>query len=208
MDHQEVAIRNLQGGRDRRRREPRVENEYENEGDGEDEKDLASEVGLDRHRRVRRERELEGNLGGQDGVDRDLGSIKMKIPSFQDRTDPEIYLEWEIKIELVFDYHNYSQEKKMKLAVIEFTDYAIIWMDQLVTNRRRNYERPVETWGELKALMRQRFVPSHYYRDLYQKLQNLTEGSRSVEDYHKKMEVAMIWANVEEDREATIARFF
>uniref|UniRef100_A0A2N9GQ39 Reverse transcriptase n=1 Tax=Fagus sylvatica TaxID=28930 RepID=A0A2N9GQ39_FAGSY len=45
MDHQEAAIRNLQGGRDRRRREPRVENEYENEGDGEDEEDLASEVG-------------------------------------------------------------------------------------------------------------------------------------------------------------------
>jgi hypothetical protein len=33
MDHQETAIRNLQGGRDRRRREPRVENEYENEAD-------------------------------------------------------------------------------------------------------------------------------------------------------------------------------
>jgi hypothetical protein len=55
--------------------------------------------------------------------------------------------------------------------------------------------------------MRRRFVPSHYYRDLYQKLQNLTQGSRSVEDYHKEMEVAMIRANVEEDREATMARF-
>jgi hypothetical protein len=57
----------------------------------------------------------------------------------------------------------------VKLAVIEFTDYAIIWWDQLVTNRRRNYKKPVETWGELKALMRRRFVPSHYDRDLYQK---------------------------------------
>uniref|UniRef100_A0A2N9G1C9 CCHC-type domain-containing protein n=1 Tax=Fagus sylvatica TaxID=28930 RepID=A0A2N9G1C9_FAGSY len=207
MDHQEAAIRNLQGGRDRRRRERRVENEYENEGDGEDEEDLASEVGSGRHRRVRRERGLEGNLGGRDGVDRNLGSIKMKIPSFQGRTDPEVYLEWEKKIDLVFDCHNYSEEKKVKLAVIEFTDYAIIWWDQLVTNRRRNNERPVETWGELKALMRRRFVPSHFYRDLYQKLQNLTQGSRSVEDYHKEMEVAMIRANVEEDREATMARF-
>uniref|UniRef100_A0A2N9GI96 RNA-directed DNA polymerase n=1 Tax=Fagus sylvatica TaxID=28930 RepID=A0A2N9GI96_FAGSY len=207
MDHQEAAIRNLQGGRDRRRREPRVENEYENEGDGEDEEDLASEVGSGRHRRVRRERGHEGNLGGRDGVDRNLGSIKMKIPSFQGRTDPEVYLEWEKKIDLVFDCHNYSEEKKVKLAVIEFTDYAIIWWDQLVTNRRRNNERPVETWGELKALMRRRFVPSHFYRDLYQKLQNLTQGSRSVEDYHKEMEVAMIRANVEEDREATMARF-
>jgi hypothetical protein len=77
-----------------------------------------------------------------------------------------------------------------------------------VTNRMRNNERLIETWGELKALMRRRFVPSHFYRDLYQKLQNLTQGSRSVEDYHKEMEVAMIRANVEEDREATMAIFF
>uniref|UniRef100_A0A2N9GL02 Reverse transcriptase n=1 Tax=Fagus sylvatica TaxID=28930 RepID=A0A2N9GL02_FAGSY len=207
MDLQDAAIRNLQGGRDRRRRERRVENEYENEGDGEDEEDLASEVGSGRHRRVRRERGHEWNPGGRDGVDRSLGNIKMKIPSFQGRTDPEVYLEWEKKIDLVFDCHNYSEEKKVKLAVIEFTDYAIIWWDQLVTNRRRNTERPVETWGELKALMRRRFVPSHFYRDLYQRLQNLTQGSRSVEDYHKEMEVAMIRANVEEDREATMARF-
>uniref|UniRef100_A0A2N9F8T6 Reverse transcriptase domain-containing protein n=1 Tax=Fagus sylvatica TaxID=28930 RepID=A0A2N9F8T6_FAGSY len=148
----------------------RVENEYENEGDGEDEEDLASEVGSGRHRRFRRERGHEGNQGGRDGLDRNLGSIKMKIPFLQGRTDPEVYLEWEKKIDLVFDCHNYYEEKKVKLVVIEFTDYAIIW-------------------------------------DLYQKLQNLTQGSRSVEDYHKEMEVAMIRTNVEEDREATMARF-
>ena len=91
--------------------------------------------------------------------------------------------------------------------MIEFTDYAIIWWDQLVMNRRRNYERPIETWEEMKATMRRRFVPSHYYKDLYQKLQSLTQGYRSVDDYHKEMEITMIWANVEEDREATMARF-
>ena len=52
-------------------------------------------------------------------------------------------------------------------------DYTIIWWDQLVMNRRINYERPIETWEEMKATMRRRFVPSHYYRDLYQKLQIL-----------------------------------
>jgi ABC-type metal ion transport system substrate-binding protein len=94
-------------------------------------------------------------------------------------TDPEAYLEWEKKIELIFDCHNYSEEKNVKLAVIEFSDYAIIWWDQLVANRR-NQDRPIETWDELKALMRRRFVPSYYYRDFYQKLQNLTQGSRSI----------------------------
>ncbi|XP_057485167.1 uncharacterized protein LOC130771560, partial [Actinidia eriantha] len=97
--------------------------------------------------------------------------------------------------------------KKVKLATIEFTDYAIVWWDQFCINRRRNGERPIETWDEMKRVMRRRFVPSHYYRDLYLKLQGLYQGNRSVDEYYKEMEMAMIRANVEEDREATMARF-
>jgi len=50
-------------------------------------------------------------------------------------------------------------------------------------------------------------VPSHYYRDLYLKLQGLRQDYKSVDEYYKEMEMAMIRANVEEDREATMARF-
>ena len=50
-------------------------------------------------------------------------------------------------------------------------------------------------------------MPNHYYRDLYLKLQGLHQGNRSIDDYYKEMEMAMIRANVEEDREATMARF-
>ncbi|KAL5581667.1 hypothetical protein UlMin_014109 [Ulmus minor] len=144
---------------------------------------------------------------GRPRRDNDLGNIKIKIPSFQGKNDPEAYLEWETKMEMVFDCHNYSEIKKVKLEVIEFTDYAIVWWDQLLINRRRNREPPVDTWEEMKMLMRKHFVPSHYYRGLYQKLQRLIQGSKSVDEYYKEMEVAMIRANVEEDREATMARF-
>ena len=87
----------------------------------------------------------------------------MKIPSFQGKNDLEAYLEWEKKkIELIFDCHNYSELKRVKLAAIEFFDYANIWRDQLVLNRKRNKEHPIETWEEMKIMMRRRFVPNHY----------------------------------------------
>jgi hypothetical protein len=103
----------------------------------------------------------------RDGIDKNLGNIKMKISSFQGKNNPEAYLESEKKVELIFESHNYSEEKKVKLAVIELIDYAIIWWDQLVMNRRRNHERPILTWEEVKAIIRRRFVPSHYYMHLY-----------------------------------------
>ncbi|XP_016731065.1 uncharacterized protein [Gossypium hirsutum] len=136
--------------------------------------------------------------------DDDLKSIRLSIPLFQGRSDPEAYLEWEKKIKLIFECHNYLEVKKVKLAAIEFTDYAMIWWDQITTTRRRNDERPINTWAEMKAVMRRKFIPTHYHRELYQ---NLSQGTRSVEDYYKEMEVAMIRANVDEDREATMARF-
>ncbi|KAJ4713009.1 Mutant gag-pol polyprotein [Melia azedarach] len=139
--------------------------------------------------------------------DSNLGSINMKIPIFQEKNDPELYLKWERKVEHVFGCHNYSEEKKVKLAAVEFIDYASIWWDQLVINRRKNGEKPIRSWDEMKLVMHKRFIPSHCYRDLHRKLQGLVQGSMSVEDYYEEMEIAMIRANKEEDREATMARF-
>ncbi|XP_057811708.1 LOW QUALITY PROTEIN: uncharacterized protein LOC131025929 [Salvia miltiorrhiza] len=131
----------------------------------------------------------------------------MNIPPFQGKNDPELYLDWERKVELMFDCHSYSELKKVKLAAVEFSDYALVWWDQLVTSRRRNNEPSIQSWQEMKAVMWKRFVPTHYYRELFNKLQTLRQGSRSVDEYYKEMEVAMIRANVEEEREATMARF-
>ena len=65
-----------------------------------------------------------------------------------------------------------------------------------MVNRQRNGERPIQSWEEMKLVMRKRLIPSHYYRDIYRKLQGLVQGSMSVEDYYKEMEVAMIRANI------------
>ena len=154
-------------------REVRVEDEEYCGGSFDDEDDRDSIIGNRRYGgRFREARNWEDN---------NLGSIKMEIPSFQGKNDLEAYLELEKNIELVFDCHNYFELKKVKLATIEFSNYAIIWWDQLVLNRRRNREHPIETWEEMKTVLRRRFVPSHYYCELYQKLEGLTQGNRSVD---------------------------
>jgi len=50
-------------------------------------------------------------------------------------------------------------------------------------------------------------VPIHYYRDLYLKLQGLNQNSKSVDEYHKEMEITIIRANVVEYKVAIMARF-
>ncbi|KAL2225724.1 UNVERIFIED_CONTAM: Transposon Ty3-I Gag-Pol polyprotein [Sesamum indicum] len=160
------------------RPQPPIYNEYlEDPSDGEEYEDIRPRR-LNRPRdRPRRPREEDGGLGG----------VKVTIPSFKGKSDPEV--------------------KKVKLAALEFTDYALVWWDQMQKERVRNGERPITTWEEMRATMRRRFVPSYYRRELHNHLQRLTQGSKSVDEYYKEMEIAMIRTNIIEDNEATMARF-
>ena len=55
-----------------------------------------------------------------------------------------MYLEWERKVELIFKCHNYSEEKKVKLAAVEFSDYAIVWWDQFC---KENVDIEKDPWS-------------------------------------------------------------
>ena len=120
-----------------------------------------------------------------------LRNLKLSVPSFRGTSDPEEYTDWVRKMELLFSCQEYSEEEKVRVAVVEFTDYALTWWDLLETNARRRGEQRVRTWAELKRVMGRRFVPEHYHRDLYQKLQGLQQGNRSVEDFYKELEMLL-----------------
>ena len=50
----------------------------------------------------------------------------------------------------------------------------------------------------MKRVLRERFVSSYYGRDLHNKLQRLTQGNMSVDEYCKEMEISLIKAQIEE----------
>jgi hypothetical protein len=54
---------------------------------------------------------------------------------------------------------------------------------QISEDKRRNGERPVSTWDGLKAIMKKRYVPKYYYKEIFNKLQTITHGYKSVEKY-------------------------
>ncbi|XP_010546474.1 PREDICTED: uncharacterized protein LOC104818554 [Tarenaya hassleriana] len=95
----------------------------------------------------------------------------------------------------------------------KFRHFMVGTMQKHILNGRerlrwRYGENPITTtWGDMKIVMKRRFVPNHYNREVHQKLRRLVQGSRSVEEYYKEMEMLMIRTNIEEDREETMERF-
>jgi hypothetical protein len=92
-----------------------------------------------------------------------------------------ILMQWELAVDKKFACHAFPAHHQVKAATSEFTHFASIWW------RKHCNKHPTEiptTWDALKVLMRHRFVPSYYARDLLNKLQRLKQGTHTVEEYY------------------------
>ncbi|KAK1609011.1 hypothetical protein QYE76_032684 [Lolium multiflorum] len=136
-----------------------------------------------------------------------LGKPKFSIPKFEGGADVEEYLSWELKIEKLWRLHNYTEDRKIKLASSEFDGYALRWWDGLVRAREEDGEPPIITWHAMKAAMHDHFVPTNYLRTIYDKLTLLRQGVKTVDEYYMEMEMLMQRGRVREALEMTMQRF-
>ena len=82
-----------------------------------------------------------------------IEGAKLNVPSFKGMSDPDAYLDWEMKIEHVFSCNDYTEEQKVKLAATEFSDYALIWWNKNRREMMRVEEREIDTWAEIRRVM-------------------------------------------------------
>ncbi|KAH6829249.1 hypothetical protein C2S53_007947 [Perilla frutescens var. hirtella] len=119
--------------------------------------------------------------GDGDGL---LNNIKMSISEFEGRHDPDLYLDWERKLDKIFNCYDFPEIKKVQ----------------------ESYP-PIDTWEEIKGFLRGRFIPVHYERELEKKLNKIKQRARSIEEYHKELETALNRVGKEESLNATIIRY-
>ena len=131
----------------------------------------------------------------------------VKVPNFSGDSDPNVYLDWEAKCEQIFKAYGVHEDQKVKIASLEFLDYAMKWWHSIVMDIGYNKRPPVVSWDDLKECMRLRFVPPHFRKDLLLKLQRLQQGTLSVDAYCKELETLLLKVEMHDSEEAKIARF-
>ena len=108
--------------------------------------------------------------------------IKLHVPKFAGKEEPNAYFDWEEQCDQIFCIHNLADPKRVNLACVEFSGYALTWWNQLQENQLLLGRDHIDTWEEMKQAMRRRFVPSQYQRDLRNRLQRLSQGTRMVDE--------------------------
>lgn len=93
----------------------------------------------------------------------------LSIQPFKGRNDPEAYIQWEMKIEQLFSCHKYTEEEKVNMAAMKLSHYALLWWDKEQKERKWYREPLVNTWEEMRKMMRKRYAHSYYLRELHNK---------------------------------------
>jgi len=85
-----------------------------------------------------------------------------KILKFYGRTDPKAYMDWEAKVEQVFNVNHVKDKTQVDAVVLGFGDHAKIWWHKVCKDNDQG--SPTTSWRDIKTHMRAIFVPPSYWK--------------------------------------------
>ncbi|XP_070034692.1 uncharacterized protein [Nicotiana tomentosiformis] len=85
--------------------------------------------------------------------------VKVDVPDFDGKAQGDAFMEWLLTVERIFEFKNYSEEKKVKITAIKFKGYASLWWDNLKQEREREGRDKIRTWERMKRELRRHFLP-------------------------------------------------
>ncbi|KAG7557107.1 Retrotransposon gag domain [Arabidopsis suecica] len=133
--------------------------------------------------------------------------FRLEIPEFAGGIKAEEFLDWLNVVEEVLDFKKVPDEFRVSLVATRFKGRAMAWWTQLKESRRRSGKAKIESWEKLKKYMRRGFLPYNYERTLYTKLQNLRQGSRTVDEYASDFFEMAARTTLTETEEQLVSRF-
>lgn len=130
-----------------------------------------------------------------------------ELPDFDGDTDPASYLDWERKIERIFTHKKADDKKRFSYAILKLSKYASLWYESMQTKRTMDKKEQLDSWEDLKAKMRKRFIPRSYKQQLFNRYNSLQQESLSVDQYIKEFERLYMACDCHELEEQKISKF-
>ncbi|GJW99952.1 putative nucleotidyltransferase, ribonuclease H [Tanacetum coccineum] len=138
---------------------------------------------------------------------RHSNDIKVDIPEYDGKLDPDEFVEWLRTVELVFDYKQTTEDNKVKIVALKLRKYASTWWFNVCLKRERSGKEKIRSWPKMKAKMKQKFLPSYYIQASFSQLHSLKQGSSPAEDYSRDFEYLLMKCDIPEDDPQTLVRY-
>ncbi|KAL5799320.1 hypothetical protein ACOSQ4_032204 [Xanthoceras sorbifolium] len=146
--------------------------------------DSDGEEEIPQPQRRQRVPEAENRAGDRvEDIRRWESGMRIAVSEFQGSMQPEEFLEWIGIVEEILEFKRVPEREKVALVATRLRGRAAAWWQQLKLNRNRSGKPKISDWEKMKRKLRAEFLPHNFQRLMYQRLQNLRHGLRSVNEY-------------------------
>ncbi|GJW74936.1 putative nucleotidyltransferase, ribonuclease H [Tanacetum coccineum] len=125
----------------------------------------------------------------------------------RDTLIPEGFIDWLVAVKEVFEFKEVPKNKRVSLIATKLRDRASTWWQQLKLTRDTVGKPRIMSWQKMKKCMRANFIPHNYQRQMYQRLQNLKQGSKSVKDYTTKFYQLIARNDIKETEDHHVSQY-
>ncbi|GJV65371.1 RNA-directed DNA polymerase [Tanacetum coccineum] len=77
-------------------------------------------------------------------------NMRVDIPVFEGRIQPDEFIDWIHTVERVFDYQEIHEDLKVKIIAIKLKKHASVWGEQLKLRRAHDNKPRIRTWEKMK----------------------------------------------------------
>ena len=134
-------------------------------------------------------------------------SFKLKIPEFKGSTVAEELLDWFVTVEEILEFKQVPLERCAPLVAIRFRDRAAAWWSQVKATRSLLGKSKITSWDKLKKEMQKNFLPYNFDQLMFQKFQNLRQGTRTVDEYATEFFKMINRVEVRDTEDQLVMRF-
>ena len=106
-----------------------------------------------------------------------------------------------------FDFKEVPEHRRVKLVATRLRGRAMAWWQQTKLTRERMGKSKIVSWEKMKKLMKATFLPYNYQFLMYQRLQNLRQETKTVNDYADEFYQLIARNDIMETEEQLTARF-
>jgi len=136
-----------------------------------------------------------------------LKNIKVEALTFDERLDPQVFLDWTSDMDHYFNWYDMSDKRRIWFAKMKLIGHARqYWTNVVKVMKLRNYE-PIQTWDEMKMKFQDKYLPMSYKQCLLDQWQRLTQGNWPMSKYIKKFDQFLVRYSENEYDAVVISRF-
>ncbi|KAJ6888273.1 hypothetical protein NC652_029341 [Populus alba x Populus x berolinensis] len=139
--------------------------------------------------------------------ERVLSPNKIKAPTFDGRHDPWIFDMWIRDMDQFFEWHNLSDNKRVRFAKMKLIDKAKIYWRDVEDCLEMRGKPPITDWIKMKQKLQEKYLPQSYRNKLLDQWNNLRQGNKSINEYIRQFNDYMIRCAIRESEAMTLRRF-